>query len=157
MAYRAALRCVATGASWTRGRILESGGRIDADLCQRCNLGEVETDFHRALSCPANLNLAGCSASHRLRQAARATRDGVPRVHLIGSRNQDALLAELFSNEGVGTMIHADDYQQIHAASAADVPALLSMMKQYTEAEKGKPSCCFGQHPASLAAPRVHG
>jgi len=27
-------------------------------------------------------------------------------------------------------MIHADDYQQIHAASAADVPALLSMMQQ---------------------------
>jgi amino-acid N-acetyltransferase len=36
----------------------------------------------------------------------------------------------LFSNEGVGTMIHADDYQQIRKARTSDVPALLSMMQQ---------------------------
>ena len=40
------------------------------------------------------------------------------------------LLAELFSNEGVGTMVHADDYQQIRKARTSDVPALLSMMQQ---------------------------
>ena len=48
--------------------------------------------------------------------------------------NQDeVLLAEVFSNEGVGTMIHADDYQQIRKARSTDIPALLTMMRQSVE------------------------
>ena len=66
----------------------------------------------------------------KLRHAALACQEGVPRVHIVDGTQDEALLAELFSNEGVGTMIHADDYQQIRKARAADVPALLSMMQQ---------------------------
>ncbi len=66
----------------------------------------------------------------KLRYGGIACQEGVPRVHIVDGTQDEALLAELFSNEGVGTMIHADDYQQIHAASPADVPALLSLMQQ---------------------------
>ena len=66
----------------------------------------------------------------KLRYGGIACQEGVPRVHIVDGTQDEALLAELFSNEGVGTMIHADDYQQIHAASIGDVPALLSMMQQ---------------------------
>lgn len=66
----------------------------------------------------------------KLRYGGIACQEGVPRVHIVDGTQEEALLAELFSNEGVGTMIHADDYQQIHAASPSDVPALLSMMQQ---------------------------
>lgn len=66
----------------------------------------------------------------KLRYAALACEEGVPRVHIVDGTQDEALLAELFSNEGVGTMIHADDYQQIRRARVADVPALLSMMEQ---------------------------
>lgn len=66
----------------------------------------------------------------KLRYGGIACQEGVPRVHIVDGTQEEALLAELFSNEGVGTMIHADDYQQIHAASSADVPAILSMMQQ---------------------------
>jgi amino-acid N-acetyltransferase len=66
----------------------------------------------------------------KLRYAALACQEGVPRVHIVDGTLDEALLAELFSNEGVGTMIHADDYQQIRKARASDVPALLSMMQQ---------------------------
>jgi amino-acid N-acetyltransferase len=57
----------------------------------------------------------------------------VPRVHIVDGTQDEALLAELFSNEGVGAMIHADDYQQIRRARSSDVPALLTMMQQSME------------------------
>ncbi|SKB01730.1 N-acetylglutamate synthase [Prosthecobacter debontii] len=66
----------------------------------------------------------------KLRYAALACQEGVPRVHIVDGNQDEALLSELFSNEGVGTMIHADDYQQIRPAESSDVPALLSMMQQ---------------------------
>ena len=66
----------------------------------------------------------------KLRYGALACQEGVARVHIVDGTQDEALLAELFSNEGVGTMIHADDYQQIRKAQASDVPALLSMMQQ---------------------------
>ncbi len=69
----------------------------------------------------------------KLRYGALACQEGVPRVHIVDGTQDEALLAELFSNEGVGTMIHADDYQQIRRALSSDAPALLSMMQQSME------------------------
>jgi amino-acid N-acetyltransferase len=66
----------------------------------------------------------------KLRHAAMACSEGVPRVHIVDGNQDEVLLSEVFSNEGVGTMIHADDYQQIRKARTADIPALLSLMRQ---------------------------
>jgi len=66
----------------------------------------------------------------KLRHAAMACSEGVPRVHIVDGNQDEVLLSEVFSNEGVGTMIHADDYQQIRKARVADIPALLSLMRQ---------------------------
>lgn len=69
----------------------------------------------------------------KLRYGALACQEGVPRVHIVDGNQDEALLAELFSNEGVGTMIHADDYQQIRKARSSDVPSLLAIMQQSME------------------------
>ena len=69
----------------------------------------------------------------KLRQGAFACLEGVPRVHIVDGTQEEVLLAELFSNEGVGTMIHADEYQQIRKAMPSDVVNLLSMMEQSIE------------------------
>ena len=69
----------------------------------------------------------------KLRFGALACGEGVPRVHVVDGNQDEVLLAEVFSNEGVGTMIHADDYQQIRKARASDIPALLTMMRQSVE------------------------
>ncbi|MDE2221250.1 MAG: hypothetical protein KGJ52_12825, partial [Gammaproteobacteria bacterium] len=51
---------------------------------------------------------------------------GVRRVHVIGYRSPDAILAEVFTNEGTGTLIVADvkalssDEQQSGAGQAVD-------------------------------------
>ncbi len=63
-----------------------------------------------------------------LREAAEACRRGVPRVHVLNGRRQGVLLDELFSNEGVGTMIHADSYREIRPLREEDIPELLGMI-----------------------------
>ena len=63
-----------------------------------------------------------------LKSAAEACRQGVPRVHVLNGRRQGVLVDELFSNEGVGTMIHADSYRMIRALREEDIPELLGMI-----------------------------
>ena len=49
----------------------------------------------------------------RLRASIHACRNGVSRVHVIDRKIDGALLLELFSRDGVGTMINADTYDSI--------------------------------------------
>lgn len=68
------------------------------------------------------------TGAHLLQAAAEACRRGVPRVHVLNGRRQGVLVDELFSNEGVGTMIHADSYRQIRPLREEDIPELLGMI-----------------------------
>lgn len=72
----------------------------------------------------------------KLNHGAHATREGVTRVHMIGSRSDDALLAELFSNEGVGVMIYSDDYRQIRKATRSDVDELYLLIHRAMEEDQ---------------------
>ena len=60
--------------------------------------------------------------------AAEICRLGVPRVHLLDGHLQGALTSEIFSNEGVGTMVHTDSYREVRALREEDIPELLAMM-----------------------------
>ena len=62
--------------------------------------------------------------------AAAACRAGVPRVHLINGCVDEGLLAEVFSNEGIGTLIYANEYQQIRRAFKKDVRSLMLLTKK---------------------------
>jgi amino-acid N-acetyltransferase len=68
--------------------------------------------------------------------AAAACKAGVPRVHLINGRVDEGLLAEVFSNEGIGTLIYANEYQQIRRALKKDVRSLLLMTKQAVDTDE---------------------
>ncbi len=63
-----------------------------------------------------------------LRSAARACQEGIPRVHVLNGRRHGVLVDELFSNEGVGTMVHADSYRMIRPLREEDIPELLGMI-----------------------------
>ncbi|HEY8960787.1 MAG TPA: hypothetical protein VIM57_01190, partial [Luteolibacter sp.] len=63
-----------------------------------------------------------------LAAAAEACGRGVPRVHVLNGRRQGVLVDELFSNEGVGTMVHADSYREIRPLREEDIPELLGMI-----------------------------
>ena len=58
--------------------------------------------------------------------AAAACQAGVPRVHIINGRVDEGLLAEVFSNEGIGTLIYANEYQQIRRAMRKDIRSIQS-------------------------------
>jgi amino-acid N-acetyltransferase len=65
----------------------------------------------------------------KLEQAVRAVRGGVPRVHVIDGRVEEGLLAEVFSNEGIGTLIHANEYQAIRKAHKRDARAIHGLIQ----------------------------
>jgi len=85
--------------------------------------GEAELLFKRhASEYPPELR-------SKLEQAVRAVRGGVPRVHLIDGRLEEGLLGEVFSNEGTGTLIHANEYQAIRQATRKDIRALHQLIE----------------------------
>lgn len=66
-------------------------------------------------------------ASH-LAAAARACRNGVHRAHLIDRRADGALLLELFTRDGIGTMVTAHRYEQMRRATIEDVGGVLELI-----------------------------
>ncbi len=69
-----------------------------------------------------------CEHAEALLAAAAICRRGVARVHLLNGFHRGVLLDELFSEEGVGTMVHADSYREIRPLQQDDIPELLSMI-----------------------------
>jgi amino-acid N-acetyltransferase len=64
-----------------------------------------------------------------IRLALGACRAGVDRVHIIDGREEGAVLKELFSNLGVGTMVYADEYESIRTFHSGDLPDILRLME----------------------------
>ncbi len=62
--------------------------------------------------------------------AVAACEAGVPRVHVINGRVDEGLLAEVFSNEGIGTLIYANEYQYIRRALKKDVRHIQHLIQQ---------------------------
>jgi amino-acid N-acetyltransferase len=60
----------------------------------------------------------------------------VPRVHVINGSVEEGLLAEVFTNEGVGTLIYGNEFQQIRRALKKDVRSILNLTKRSVETEE---------------------
>jgi amino-acid N-acetyltransferase len=69
----------------------------------------------------------------KARHAAAACNAGVQRVHVINGRVDEGLLAEVFSNEGIGTLIYANEYQQIRPAKKKDIRSIQVLTKNSVE------------------------
>ncbi len=70
----------------------------------------------------------------KARHAAAACAVGVQRVHVINGREDEGLLAEVFSNEGIGTLIYANEYEHIRPAKKKDIRAIQMLTKKAVEA-----------------------
>lgn len=73
----------------------------------------------------ADLSTAGLS---HLRQALAACRKGVKRIHLLPRTVDGVLLRELFTRDGVGTLISADRYEGLRSARIEDVGGILELI-----------------------------
>jgi amino-acid N-acetyltransferase len=72
----------------------------------------------------------------KARQAVAACEAGVPRVHIINGEVDEGLLAEVFSNEGIGTLVYANEYTQIRRALKKDIRAILNLTKNSVASEE---------------------
>jgi len=72
----------------------------------------------------------------KAQHAAAACKAGVPRVHVINGKVDEGLLAEVFSNDGIGTLIYANEYQQIRPAKKKDIRAIQLLTKQAVESDE---------------------
>ena len=61
--------------------------------------------------------------------AVKAIETGTLRVHIVDGRVFDGLLNEIFSNEGVGSLIYGNDYQQIRKATRRDVRFIYNLTR----------------------------
>jgi amino-acid N-acetyltransferase len=64
-----------------------------------------------------------------LQHAVEAVRGGVPRAHLVSRKVDGALLIELFTHEGSGSMVTADKLEKLRRATIDDVGGILALIE----------------------------
>ncbi len=69
-----------------------------------------------------------------LLSAVTVCRNGVRRAHLLDRRVDGALLLELFTRDGIGTMVTADIYEGTRRATVDDIGGLLELIKPLEKA-----------------------
>jgi amino-acid N-acetyltransferase len=63
-----------------------------------------------------------------LKSAVRVCQNGTRRVHVIDRRTDGALLLELFTRDGVGSLVNADMFEDIRRATIDDVGGILELI-----------------------------
>jgi amino-acid N-acetyltransferase len=71
--------------------------------------------------------------AQHLKGALSACRSGVKRIHLIDRQQDGALLKELFTRDGIGTLITAEPYEETRTARIDDVGGLLELLEPLEE------------------------
>jgi amino-acid N-acetyltransferase len=82
------------------------------------------------------LSLNAASADPDLKYlelALKACRSGTERAHVVDGRMEGAILREIFSNLGVGTMVFGNDYESIRPLKATDIGDVLRLMQPLME------------------------
>lgn len=77
----------------------------------------------------SELKKARIQCASKAQCALDACRSGVSRVHVINGRTNEGLLAEVFSGEGVGTLIYAGGYREIRPARKEDLRTLIQLTR----------------------------
>jgi amino-acid N-acetyltransferase len=103
------------GLTGTRGKVLAS--LLPAD---------VDKLLKRRTTLPEDL-------VQQLRNAASACRSGVARSHLIGRGFDGALLQELFTRDGIGTLVSAEPYETLRTANLDDVVGIMELLAPLEE------------------------
>lgn len=79
-------------------------------------------------------NQLSAETQRHLAVACQACQAGVARSHLLSYVQQGALLQELFSREGAGTLVTQESYETLRQAKLSDVASLLALLKPLEEA-----------------------
>lgn len=102
--------------------ILDSGQTVDAN-------GERISQLTAAEAQKTARGLPDGDMKLYLPQAARASKGGVARVHLVSADVEGALLMELFTHGGVGTMVTRESVDTLRPAQIDDVGGILRLIE----------------------------
>jgi amino-acid N-acetyltransferase len=81
-------------------------------------------------------NELGEPSLSKLTSALRALKGGVPRVHIVDGRVQEGVLSEVFSNVGIGTLVHTNEYQAIRRAQRRDARGIYTLIRAGVESDE---------------------
>ena len=93
---------------------------IHGDLIQNCEVSELK----QLLSQTQN-----STTSSLLEAFIQSGDNGISRCHCISYADDGALLQELFTRDGAGTLIAQDSYEQLRAATIDDVGGILELIE----------------------------
>jgi amino-acid N-acetyltransferase len=68
-------------------------------------------------------------AAFSLRHAIRACKGGVARAHILPYALDGSVLAELFTHDGVGTMVASEHLEKMREATADDVGGIIKLLE----------------------------
>ncbi|WP_072820169.1 amino-acid N-acetyltransferase [Modicisalibacter ilicicola] len=105
----------------------EADGLYDDSGRLQRQLTPIEAEPLRRAAIP------GSELARHLSAACEAARHGVGRTHLLSWHDHDALLGELFTRDGVGTMITQHRYEQLRPAELGDIAGLLELLRPLEE------------------------
>jgi amino-acid N-acetyltransferase len=90
----------------------------EGKLVRQCAVGEIN-----------QLDVTDEEQIALLNTARRACLDGVPRCQIISYSDDCALLEELFTHDGSGTLVANDEYEQARVADIEDVGGILELIE----------------------------
>jgi amino-acid N-acetyltransferase len=105
--------------------IIDSKGEVRSELLAK-TAERFLSQYHQQLE---STDVAHSEVSKLLYMATIACAGGVPRSHLISYKEDGALLAELYTRDGAGTMVIKESYEQVRAATIEDVGGIIELIK----------------------------
>ena len=111
--------------------IMENNGvtKKDNSLLQQLNLPQAEGWQKKH----GDRSQASHDTQSHLNNAAQACRGGVKRAHLISRNIDGALLLELYTRDGVGTLVTADNYEGLRTATIDDIGGIMELITPLEE------------------------
>jgi amino-acid N-acetyltransferase len=90
----------------------------EGELIRQCAVGDIDS-----------ISVPDAEQSSLLQTARRACLAGVARCHIIGHEDDCALLQELFTHDGAGTLVAKDEYELLRQANIDDVGGILELIE----------------------------
>ena len=108
--------------------VMENNGVTDnkGGLLQQLNLPQAENWLKKHRT--DNNKTDDVDTQSHLNNAAHACRGGVRRVHLISRQHDGALLLELYTRDGIGTLVTADNYEGLRTATIEDIGGIMELI-----------------------------
>jgi len=113
--------------------LLRAGQRLEnvaGTLARQLSLSDARQALGRK---PAANRAGGDFAREFLTHAVRACMNGVARTHLLDYHLDGVLLLELFTRDGIGTMVSAEAYDTTRCATVEDIGGILALIQPLEE------------------------